>query len=183
MDGGRVTNAYALPRGRPTRLIVALGKHRLSTTLDGRAASWEGEVGTSGAEVRFVVEPREERRDVAPVDSAPTPQPHRPPDTTRRTMSLAAVGVGGAMMTAGVVTALIGQRKKIALDDACPDKTCPEERRGDVDELRRWATVTNVLLIGGGLVAAGGMTTLALDAGRTTTVTWAPTSVTLRRAF
>lgn len=177
-DGGRVTNTYALPRGGVVRLTVALGRHRLTTKLDGRDAIWEGEVGTSGAAVQLAVAPSTER--ATPAGSA-APAPAR--DGTARAVGLVAVSVGGAMLAAGVVTAIVGQRKQIALDDACPDKTCPERRRGDVDALRGWATATNALLIGGALVAAGGVTTLALDSRRATTLTWTPTSLALRRSF
>ncbi|MCC6647478.1 MAG: hypothetical protein IT374_18135 [Polyangiaceae bacterium] len=176
-DGGVVRTTYEVPRAEASRLLVALGKHRLTTTIDGRAAAWEGEIGTTGAEVRFVVAPVAERAD------APTPAPRPPRRSTTRTAGLVAVSAGGAMVAAGLVTAVIGQRKKVALDDACPGKTCPESRRGDVDALRHWAAATNVLLIGGGLVAAGGVTTLALDRDRAATITWGPASLTLSGRF
>ncbi len=177
-DGGRVLNSYTLPRDRDARLIVALGRHRLTATIDGRAASWEGEVGTSGAEVSLTAPVS-----AATASSAPSPPAPRRHEPTARILGVGALAVGGAMLTAGVVTAIVGQRKKLALDDACPDHTCPESRRGDVDALRGWATATNVLVFGGALFAAGGVTAIALDRDRATTLTWSPTSVALRREF
>lgn len=79
-----------------------------------------------------------------------------------RTLSLTAAGVGSAALVGGAVTGLLVLAKNSNARGLCrslPDggTECPESARADFDSTRSLATVTNWLLIGGGLLAAAGV--------------------------
>ena len=67
------------------------------------------------------------------------------------------MGVGGAAIIGGVVTGLLAKRKQSDLEGACPDKShCPTANQRTADSAKSLATITNVLWIGGAVLAAGG---------------------------
>ncbi len=75
------------------------------------------------------------------------------------------LGVGGAALIAGVVTGLLARGRHADLETNCPSGICGEEFQGDIDGLRRMTRATDALLIGGGVVAAGGLVWLLLGMG------------------
>ena len=73
-------------------------------------------------------------------------------------------GVGGAALGASVVTGALALSLDGDLSDACADGRCPSDRGADVDRLGTLSTATDVLLVVGGALTAGGIVMLAVDA-------------------
>jgi hypothetical protein len=75
-----------------------------------------------------------------------------------RLVGFIAAGVGGAALVGGVVTGLMAKSKDKKATDACNEqKVCPTSASADFDSAKSLATVTNVLFIGGGVLAAAGV--------------------------
>lgn len=170
--------SYALAGGKKS-LGLRAGSHVLVARSGGKEQRWE--VGlTPGQSVehtfRFgdapVVGP------VAATPSAPSavtePQPAPKQGNKLRTAGFVAAGVGGAMLVSGVVTGLMSRSAHSSGRDACRGSLCPESSRSDFDRAKSLASVTNVLLIGGTLVAATGVTLIVVSPSKEK-----PTSVAL----
>ncbi len=97
---------------------------------------------------------------VAPAPAPVTPPPAEEPKkgSGLRTVGFIALGVGGAAIIGGVVTGLMAKSAESTATDQCKDKVCPTAAEGDFDSASSLATVTNVLWIGGAVVAAAGVT-------------------------
>ncbi|AKF02921.1 tetratricopeptide repeat protein [Sandaracinus amylolyticus] len=114
---------------------------------------------------------REEARLEAASRAAATPPPSAtasastaPPSETRAepqqggssgvgTAGWVLTGIGGAAVVAGVITGVIAFDRNAAFEDA----TLRSEQIALRDEVRTYALVTDVLLIGGGVIAATGI--------------------------
>lgn len=94
-----------------------------------------------------------------PVGSEPGPAATEEPKkgSPLRLVGFIAAGVGGAALVGGVVTGLMAKSKDKKATDACADKVCPTSAEKDFDSASSLATVTNVLFIGGGVLAAAGV--------------------------
>lgn len=101
---------------------------------------------------------------------APTAVPTSPsttdvtPSRPLRTVGFVTLSVGAAALAGGVITGLIATSKFDQLDKDCPDRrNCgvPDlaQRRNSVETLQ---TSTNIMLIGGGVLAAAGLTMVLL---------------------
>lgn len=95
---------------------------------------------------------------------APTSTPGAPPagettssGTTLRTVGFVTAGVGGAALIGGVVTGLLAKGKESEALDQCEGTNCEPEAEKSFDSAASLATVTNVLFIGGGVLAAAGV--------------------------
>lgn len=80
-------------------------------------------------------------------------------DRTRRTVAIAAMGVGGAAIVFGGVSAFVAAG---ALDDAkaaCLSypSLCPPEASDPNDRAKTWSTISTVSFVAGGVIAAGGV--------------------------
>jgi hypothetical protein len=96
----------------------------------------------------------------APESAAPAPTAASSDDGgTNLVLPMVLVGVGGAMVVGGVVTGLITNGKVADIEDACPNDLCPAsfDLDGARDSASTLATVTDVLLIGGGVVLGTGV--------------------------
>ncbi len=78
-------------------------------------------------------------------------------------LGIAAVGVGGAFLIAGVVTGAIASGEHGDLEDNCPDGQCPPAYHDTLDSFNTTSTVSTVGFIAGGVLAAAG-TVLILTA-------------------
>lgn len=69
------------------------------------------------------------------------------------------MGVGTAAILTGVVTGLTASGSYSDIEDACPQNVCADDfdLQGETDSVNTLAMVTNVLLIGGAVVAGGGL--------------------------
>ena len=77
------------------------------------------------------------------------------------------VGAGGAMLVAGTITGIVALGKTSSIASACPQDTCPStfDLDGARSSARTFVGLTDVLLIAGGVVAAGGLTWGLLSGG------------------
>jgi len=98
----------------------------------------------------------------------PGPPPAAPPPADQgaqpkkgsglRTVGFVALGVGGAAIIGGVITGLMAKSAESSATGQCESKVCPTAAASDFDSASSLATVTNVLFIGGGVLAAAGVT-------------------------
>jgi hypothetical protein len=77
---------------------------------------------------------------------------------------------GGALVVTGLVTGVITNGKVSAIEKACPGDACPStfDLDGKRSTARTLATVTDILLVGGGVVATVGVVLWLLDDGADT---------------
>jgi hypothetical protein len=161
-------------------LRLRAGTHTLTATSpDGRQQKWDVSV-TPGQTLEHRFEFNAAPAAAAPVAAAavaappatatePSPAPAAPPPAADqgaskgggsplRTVGFVAAGVGGAALIGGIVTGLMAKSSESKAKDQCQDKVCPTKAASDFDSAASLATVTNVLLIGGGVLAAAGVT-------------------------
>ncbi len=148
--------------GDTLELRLRGGTHTISASSpDGKTVRWEA-VLSPGKEVEHTFDfsaPPEP----PPGQAQPGPQQGLPPEGGKagpsplRTAGFVAVGVGGAAVIGGVVTGLMAKGKESDATDQCLNKVCPDSAGSDFDSASTLATVTNVLLIGGGVIAAAGV--------------------------
>jgi hypothetical protein len=158
--GQPITNTYG-PFKDKVELLVHPGRHvikaRIGTTDQG---TWEIDAA-GGATLTH---------DFAPL---PPPKPegvveHRAAaPSSSHVAPWVVIGAGAAALAVGTVTGLIALNKTKSLEQMCPNDTCPagSSYRSDVSSARAIGTATDVLLIGGGLVMATGVTWLILTSG------------------
>jgi hypothetical protein len=172
-NGSNVT-VYPFP-GKQLTLGLHSGHHTLTARAGGRDLEWVVDL-TPGqtAEHTFKFNDKPAVVPVPPpagsaapaATSAPAntaaaapPPPTEPPGTSPlRIAGYATAGVGGAMLIGGVVTGLLASSKYNTLTGKCVNNRCPDTLQSDKDSVNSLATITNVLLIGGGVLAAGGLT-------------------------
>jgi hypothetical protein len=160
--------------GTNLTLRLRAGTHTLTaTSSDGKQERWEVVLSPGKTvEHRFEFAPTGA---VAPAatpgpapagDVQPLPagnQPGTPADdapkkgSPLRLVGFIAAGVGGAALIGGVVTGVMAKSKDKKATDACTNKVCPTSAEADFDSAKSLATVTNVLFIGGGVLAAAGV--------------------------
>jgi hypothetical protein len=91
----------------------------------------------------------------APHDAEPdTGAPKR---STRKTIGMVALGVGGAGLVLGAVTGGLAIGKHGALKEACGDGPCAASQQGNVDAYHLMGTLSTVGFIVGGASAATGV--------------------------
>ncbi len=78
------------------------------------------------------------------------------------------MGLGGAMVIGGAITGMLALGKTNDIADKCPGDVCPVnyDLDGARSSAKTFVRITDVLLIGGGIVAAGGLTWFFLDRGK-----------------
>ena len=96
-------------------------------------------------------------------------------------------GVGVAALVAGAVTGGLALSLDGDLSDTCVDGSCPSDKGEDIDRLTTLSTATDVLLVVGGTLTAGGILMLALDASSDSSpsvgITLRPGGVFVRGSF
>jgi hypothetical protein len=121
----------------------------------------------------------------------PAPRPKAEPAAngagTQKTLGIAGLGLGGAALAAGAITALIAVNKKSSFDSnpACANDMCPSSLQGDVDSYNRMRLVSSVSLVAGGVLAGTGailLLTLPKSEERVS-LRVTPASVTLGGSF
>lgn len=195
---GANINTYALENGV---LVLGLraGNHTIKATAGGKSLEWTVDI-TPGqpqehafnfkdAAGAVVAPPPTAGPSAPPPSAAPTTAPppsattEAPPPApnTMRTVGFVGAGVGGAMVIGGLVTGLMAKSKESSVKDACVDspsggKLCPQSKQGDLDSAKSLATLTNVLMIGGVVVAGAGVTLIVMNPNKEgTAAAFAPT--------
>jgi hypothetical protein len=148
-------------------LRLRAGSHSLTaTSSDGKRETWEVSV-TPGR----VLEHRFDFAAPAPAPAAvaPPPQPAAAPAPAAspqpssggsglRTAGFVTAGVGAAALVAGVITGVLSKSAESDATGACnADNVCPTSAEEDFDSAASLATMTNVFLIAGGVLATAGV--------------------------
>jgi hypothetical protein len=156
--------SYHLEGGK-LALRLRAGQHTLTATHDNVTQRWEIALSPGRNEAHefdFTAKPAA----VAPVPVAPAaplaPVSQPPASTpqsggTLRSAGFVTAGVGVAALVGGVVTGLMTKSKEADAKKLCIDTTCPESASSKFDSASSMATVTNILLIGGGALTAAGL--------------------------
>lgn len=147
--GERVTNLYGPVEGKLT-MGLRPGHHIITARLAGHEEStWEIEAYAGGREEASLLL-REKVVPSASSGAAERPSPNIAPWIV--------MGVGGAMLAAGGITAVVALGKTSDLERDCPNDVCPlgYDLEGSRSETRTFVRLTDALLIGGGAVTAGG---------------------------
>lgn len=160
VDGQQVPPAILGAR-RPTdpgeRVVEATGPY--CEKEQERVKLEEGGEVTVRLALRCEKPPEPPRPSEPPVGSKPgstpgVPSPRRPPDPDQ-TLAYVALGVGGAGVVAGSVFGLMAMGEKSALEGDCNDeRKCPSTSQSNLDNLDRYALVSNVAF-GVGIVGVG----------------------------
>lgn len=151
---------YQLTEGQP--LGLRAGAHTVTAEAGGKTRTWEG-VLSPGQTAEHFFDFTE-----APVAGAPLA-----PATTSTAASDSGVsplrltgfvtaGVGVAALLGGGVTGFLTKQREDDARDQCAGNVCPTAVRSDFDSAESLATLTNVLLIGGGVLAVTGVTLILL---------------------
>jgi hypothetical protein len=147
-------------------LRLRAGTHTLTaSSSNGKQERWEVSV-TPGRTLEHRFEFAEAPAAVVappppPEPAAPPPQPQEPPKSKAsplRTVGFVTAGVGVAAIVGGVITGVMANSAEADATGSCDEnKVCPSSAEDDFDKASSLATVTNVLLIGGGVLAAAGV--------------------------
>jgi hypothetical protein len=150
-------------QGDKLELRLRGGQHTLTaTTADGKTQRWEVSL-SPGKEVSHTFDfnkPPEPPPGQAPVAG---PQPGQPPQAESggsgmKTAGYVVTGVGAAALIAGVVVRFVIAPGKA--DDAtgmCESSVCPEAAEDEFDSANSMSGLGVGLMIGGGVLAAGGV--------------------------
>ena len=160
--------------GGTLALRLRAGSHTLTaTTSDGKQEKWEVAVSpgrTLEHRFDFAAAAPAAAPPPAPVQPAPAlapPPPEEPKSgSTLRTVGFVTAGVGAAALIGGVITGVLARSAESDATGACnADKVCPTSAESDFDSASSLATVTNVLLVSGGVLASAGVGMILFGGG------------------
>jgi hypothetical protein len=158
-QGANVLNVYSPTQGA-NEYLIRPGHHVITLRIDARdVASWEFTASPGSKLARDFSQASAPGANPAGngASAASRSQPSR-------TVPFIVTGVGVAALAAGGVFGLVTLGKVHDLDKKCPNDTCPSNAySADVDPVRNYVRTTDVLLIGGGVVTAAGITWLLLS--------------------
>lgn len=160
------------------QLVLTPGQHELSLRAEGyqpldrrlqvkardRAAldlkllpvgATPAEPETSAAAAAATVQP----------DKTAAAKVHTEPDSTRATLGIASLVVGGAALIGSGVTAALALSEKSDLDIACRERRCPPEQHDGVDRYDTLRLASGLTLLGGAIFAGLGAVLLLTSEG------------------
>lgn len=148
---------YRLPADAVS-LGLRAGQLEITATAGDKSETWSV-VLSAGDTKSFTFTFAPEAPVAAPVAAAPPPaaEPETRPSPVR-TIGYVTGGVGIAAVIAGIVTGVMTTQKESDARAQCIDSLCPEAAEDDFQAASDLAMVTNVLLIGGGVLTATGVT-------------------------
>jgi hypothetical protein len=158
--GERITNSYPVT-GETVSLGIRSGRHVITVRAEGHLDEvWELDALAGSKESRDVVlKPKPVEAPPPPVKPTEPPRPV-PEKSSSNVAPWVVAGVGGAMIVAGAVTGVVALGKQSDISSACPNDLCPStfDLASARSSAKTMIGVTDVLLIGGAVVAAGGIT-------------------------
>ncbi len=157
-QGANIRNVYT-PTPGSSEIVVRSGHHVMTLSVDAQTvASWE-----------FTAEPGSKLTHDFSASAPARPSAGASggaPSASGRShaVPLVVTGVGVAALAAGGVFGLVTLGKVSDLEKKCPNDACPASSySSDVDPVRSYVRTTDVLLIGGGVLTAVGLTWLLLS--------------------
>ncbi len=157
--------SYRLEGGK-LALRLRAGTHTLTATHAGKTLRWEIALSPGRNETHDFdfSEPATAALAPAaapPVAAAPTPITSAPEAAPTgapiRTAGFVTAGVGVAAVVGGVVVGLMAKGKETDAKNMCRGVICPTAAESKFDSASSLATVSNILIIGGGVLTAGGV--------------------------
>jgi hypothetical protein len=162
-------------QGTGLALRLRAGTHTLTaSTPDGKQERWEVNLSPGKTvEHKFSFGQAGAAAAAAPAAAAtpgePTPDPVDQGESGGsglRTVGFITAGVGVAVLAGGVVTGFMAKGKEDDATGQCnADKVCPTAAEADFDSASSLATVSTVLYIGGGVLAAAGVGMIVFGGG------------------
>jgi hypothetical protein len=156
--------SYRLEGGK-LALRLRAGTHALTATHAGKTVRWEVALSPGRneshdfdfSEPAAVVTPPPAAAG-APVAATVTQPPAQPTASGSpiRTAGFVTAGVGVAALVGGVVAGLVAKGKESDAKGMCRDTLCPASAESKFDSAKSMATVSNILIIGGGALTLGG---------------------------
>ncbi len=144
--------------------VIDPGKHDVHATASAHADFDKSitlpEGGTDTVEIKLQPGTPSTAASVVPTSSASTnPTTDKPGMGGLRVTGLVAAGVGAAMLIGGTFTGLSAKSKFNEVESACPNKRCPAgyDLAGNQSSVKSLERTTNILLIGGGVLAVAGL--------------------------
>lgn len=161
--GDRITNAYGPATNGKIEVGIRPGHHVITARLpDHEDETWELDAYAASRD-KHTFTMRE--RVVTPPPGAVVESrgnPHVGPYIM--------MGIGGAMLVGGAITGIVAMGKTSDIETKCPNDVCPNNF--DLEDARSSAKtfvrITDVMLIGGALVGAGGLAWLLLTPNKET---------------
>jgi tetratricopeptide (TPR) repeat protein len=153
----------AMPSSLPNRINLEARLQAMDATLAERAAQAE-----ASAQQAAEIVAAHERAAAAEAAQRSAERAVRPPAEPRFRLSLPGVVIGGAGIAAaigGFVAGGLVLGKVSELEASCPGNRCPATARATYDSAQTLVTVADVLLIGGAVLAAGGLVMVLLRVG------------------
>jgi hypothetical protein len=159
VQGSIVRNEYEVPEDR-LEVLIHPGQHQLVIRVEGAdKETWQFSA-PGGAKVAHHFALRDE------------PPPAEAASGERSPMAWVVLGLGAAGLAAGAVTGVVALSKVHDLSSSCPNNVCTtSEAKSELHSTKTLVTVTDVLLIGGAVVASAGLVWLLWpSSGRTNEV-------------
>ena len=167
---------YRLEAGKLV-LRLRAGSHTLTASMQGKSQRWEVTLSPGRTEEhRFqFAEAQPVAPAPAPAAAVPPPPVAAPPPVSKpaptksstsgggvRTVGYVVAGAGVLALGGGVFTGIQAKSQENATRDKCRTLplfgfSCPDSSRADFDKAQQMARLANVLMIGGGALAAGGL--------------------------
>jgi hypothetical protein len=162
--GDRITNVYGPVNGKMD-IGIRPGHHLVTAKLDGfEDTTWELDAYAGSREKHaFLMQTKV----VAPPPPRTANDGETQPRRSPSVLPWIIAGTGGAMMIAGTITGVVALGKTSDIEDSCPGNTCPKsfDLEGQRSTARTFVRLTDILLIGGGILLAGGVTWGLLSSG------------------
>jgi len=156
---------YRLADG-PTKLGLRAGQLEITASAGDKTETWQVVLSAGDAKsFTFTFAPKVAA--AAPALAAPAAAPSEPEPSSSpvRTAGFITGGVGIAALIGGLITGVMTSQMEKDARAQCVNSICPEAAEDDFKAASDLATVTNVLLIGGGVLTATGIT-LVLVGGK-----------------
>ncbi len=156
VTGAPIVNTYG-PLATKTEIGLRPGHHvlRVRTPAGDESGPWEIDAKPGSIETHVFSVAKPEPTTKKSSGEAPV---HVEPASSR-IVPWVLTGVGGAMLLGAATTGFVVMKKVQSLDSRCPNDTCAAGSNldGDRDSAKRWMRATDVLLIGGGVLAGTGV--------------------------
>jgi hypothetical protein len=178
-----------------TALPVDIGQHTFQFEAEGHAAVTRAFIVIEGEKLRHervvLVDPGAELAQPTPASGAARPRaetdPARTPLGAHKLSGVITGAVGVALLISGTAFGVVASSRWSAAEDACPTHMqCSAQAMEDRDGAAKYATLSTVGLVSGGVLAALGVTLFltAPKAARShVTLALAPNSLRVRGAF
>ncbi len=171
------TQLYELEGGK-AQLGLRSGSFTIVAKSGEKRLEWST-VLSAGEETSYVFDFNQQATKAESKDPAKSATETSSKPSTLRIVGFITAGTGVAVLGGGLIAGILSQSKEKSALENCIGEVCTEASEGDFDSAKSLATVANILLISGGVLAATGVTFIIVGgnkpAGETASLTWGPT--------